>query len=91
MWVGARVLCRTVTARGRTGERPTANIDGCDPDACADVLIENCDFHTGDDSIAIKSGRDQDGWKVGRPSENIVIRYCTMRSRWSAALTPLQP
>lgn len=83
-WCVHPVLCRNVTVRGLTVESQNANNDGCDPDSCADVLIENCNFHTGDDSIAIKSGRDQDGWKVARPSENIVIRHCTMRSKWSA-------
>jgi polygalacturonase len=83
-WCVHPVFCRNVTVRSVTVDSMKANNDGCDPDSCADVLIENCDFHTGDDSIAIKSGRDEDGWKAGRPSENIVIRHCTMRSRWSA-------
>ncbi len=83
-WCVHPVFCRNVTVRHVTVDSMNANNDGCDPDSCADVLIENCDFHTGDDSIAIKSGRDEDGWKAGRPSENIVIRHCTMRSRWSA-------
>ncbi len=83
-WCVHPVFCRNVTVRGVTVDSMNANNDGCDPDSCADVLIEDCDFHTGDDSIAIKSGRDQDGWKAARPSENIVIRHCTMRSRWSA-------
>jgi polygalacturonase len=82
-WVVHPVLCRNVTVRGITVESMNGNNDGCDPDSCADVLIERCTFHTGDDSIAIKSGRDQDGWKVGRPSENIVIRHVVMGSRHS--------
>jgi polygalacturonase len=82
-WVVHPVLCRNVTVRGLTVESMNGNNDGCDPDSCSDVLIENCTFRTGDDSIAIKSGRDQDGWKVGRPSENIVIRNVTMGSRHS--------
>jgi polygalacturonase len=83
-WVVHPVLCRNITVRGIKVDSMNANNDGCDPDSCRDVLIENCDFHTGDDAIAIKSGRDQDGWKVGQPSENIVIRHCVMRSKWSA-------
>jgi polygalacturonase len=83
-WVVHPVLCQNVTVRGIKVDSMNANNDGCDPDSCRDVLIENCDFHTGDDAIAIKSGRDQDGWKVGRASENIVIRHCIMRSKWSA-------
>jgi polygalacturonase len=80
-WVVHPTLCRNVTVRGITVESNNANNDGCDPDSCSDVLIENCTFHTGDDSIAIKSGRDQDAWKVGRASENIVIRNVVMGSK----------
>jgi polygalacturonase len=50
------------------------NNDGVDIDSSTDVLIENCRFNTGDDFVAIKSGRDQDGWRVNKPSKNIVIR-----------------
>lgn len=82
-WIVHPVLCRNVTARGLRLESMNGNNDGVDPDSSADVLIEDCVFDTGDDAVAIKSGRDQDGWKVGRPSENIVIRRCTMRSRHS--------
>jgi polygalacturonase len=82
-WVVHPVLCRNVTVRGIKVDSMNGNNDGCDPDSSADVLIENCDFHTGDDSIAIKSGRDQDGWKVGRASENIVIRNCVFGSKHS--------
>ena len=82
-WVVHPVLCRNVTVRGLTVDTMNPNNDGCDPDSCTDVLIERCNFHTGDDSIAIKSGRDQDGWRVGQASENIVIRHCIFGSRHS--------
>lgn len=52
------------------------NSDGVDPDSSQRVLIENCDFDVGDDGVSIKAGRDQDGWRVGRPSEDIVVRNC---------------
>ena len=55
------------------------NNDGCNPESCSDVLIEGCYFDTGDDCIAIKSGRNNDGRRVNTPSENIVIRNCRMR------------
>lgn len=82
-WVVHPVLCRNVTVRGITVDSLNGNNDGCDPDSCRDVLIEDCVFRTGDDAIAIKSGRDQDGWRVGRASENIVIRRVTMGSKHS--------
>lgn len=52
------------------------NNDGVDPDSCRNVLIENCTFSTGDDCVVLKSGYDQDGRRVGRPTENVVMRWC---------------
>lgn len=54
------------------------NNDGCDPEYCRNVVIKNCLFNTGDDCIAIKSGRDEDGRRVGLVSENIVVKDCKM-------------
>ena len=73
------VYCRNITVRNVKIASHGPNNDGCDPDSCQDVLIENCLFDTGDDCIAIKSGRNRDGRRVGIPSENIVIRNCTMK------------
>jgi polygalacturonase len=56
------------------------NNDGCDPESCKDVLIEGCYFNTGDDCIAIKSGRNNDARRVNVPSENIIIRDCVMKA-----------
>ena len=55
------------------------NNDGCDPESSRNVLIEDCFFDTGDDCIAIKSGKDDDGRRWMIPSENIIVRRCTMR------------
>lgn len=79
MWILNPVLCENVTIRGVTVESHGPNSDGCDPESCRDVLIENCTFNTGDDCIAIKSGRNADGRRIGRPSENIIVRGCTMK------------
>jgi polygalacturonase len=79
MWILNPVLCENVTIRGVTVESHGPNSDGCDPESCRDVLIENCTFDTGDDCIAIKSGRNADGRRIGVPSENIIVRGCTMK------------
>ena len=79
MWELHPVLCTNVTIRGVTVNSHGPNNDGCDPESCRDVLIENCVFDTGDDCIAIKSGRNNDGRRLAVPSENIVIRGCTMK------------
>lgn len=74
-WTMHPVFCANVTIRGVRVQAGTTNDDGCDPDSCQDVLIEDCEFDTADDNISIKAGRDRDGWG-GRPCENIVIRRC---------------
>ncbi len=79
-WTIHPVYCDNVIVRGVTIDTHFANNDGCDPDATSNVLIENCVFNVGDDAIAIKSGRDADGRRVGRPSRNIVIRNCLFNS-----------
>ena len=56
------------------------NGDGCDPECCDRVLIEDCFFDTGDDCIAIKSGRNCDGRERNMPSKNIIIRNCVMKN-----------
>ena len=79
MWEITPVLSSNITVRGLKIDTHGPNNDGCNPDSCRDVLIENCVFDTGDDCIAIKSGRNDDGRRVGVPSENIVIRNCAMK------------
>jgi len=79
MWELHPVLSSNITIRGVKISTHGPNNDGCDPESCRDVLIENCLFETGDDCIAIKSGKNHDGRRVGGLSENIVIRNCTMK------------
>ncbi len=79
MWEVNPVLCRNVTVRNVKIDTHGPNNDGCDPDACTDVLIDHCEFDTGDDCIAIKSGRNRDGRRVGVASENIVVQDCLMK------------
>jgi polygalacturonase len=79
MWQIHPVLCTNVTVRGVTADSHGPNNDGCNPESCRDILIENCLFDTGDDCIAIKSGRNRDGRRIGVPSENIIVRNCRMK------------
>ena len=79
MWEIHPLLCTNVIVRGVDIVSHGANNDGCDPESCRDVLIEKCLFDTGDDCIAIKSGRNDDGRRIGVPSVNLIIRDCTMR------------
>jgi len=52
--------------------------DGIDVDSSSDVLVQNCRIECSDDNICIKAGRDADGLRVNRPSENIVVRNCEL-------------
>lgn len=79
MWNVHPVLCQNVTVRGITVDTHGPNNDGCNPESCTDVLIEDCYFDTGDDCIAIKSGRNADGRRVGVASSNIIVRNCEMK------------
>ena len=54
------------------------NGDGIDVESCKNVLIENSVFDVGDDALCMKSGRDAEGRKRGMPTENILIRNCTV-------------
>jgi polygalacturonase len=86
MWQLHPLLCTNVIVRRVNIERENPatdatgpNTDGCDPESCKDVLIEDCVFVTGDDCIAIKAGRNNDGRRVAVPSENFIIRGCQMK------------
>jgi hypothetical protein len=79
-WTIHLLYCDNVIVRGITIDSHYPNNDGCDPESTSNVLIENCTFRTGDDAIAIKSGRDADGRAIGRASRNIVIRNCSFES-----------
>lgn len=77
-WVIHPVFCTDFTLRGVRIDNDGPNGDGCDPESCKNVLIEDCIFNTGDDCIAIKSGRNEDGRKWATPTENVIVRNCTM-------------
>jgi len=75
-WTIHPIYCVNTTIRGVQVLTEGPNNDGIDPDSCRDMLIENCTFDTGDDCVVLKSGYNQDGWRVGIPTENIIMRNC---------------
>ncbi len=79
MWEIHPVLCANVTVHNVNVISHGPNNDGCNPESCTDVLIKECSFDTGDDCIAIKSGRNADGRRLKAPSQNIVIQGCAMK------------
>ena len=78
MWFIHPVECENIIIKGVTVIGDGPNNDGCNPESSKDVLIEDCYFKTGDDCIAIKSGRNNDGRRIAKPSENIIIKNCKM-------------
>jgi polygalacturonase len=78
-WVTHPTLCTNVIVRGIKVISHGPNNDGCDPESCRDVLIEDCMFDTGDDCIALKSGRNADGRRLNTPVENVIVRNCVMK------------
>uniref|UniRef100_UPI00404762B3 glycoside hydrolase family 28 protein n=1 Tax=Mariniflexile sp. TaxID=1979402 RepID=UPI00404762B3 len=78
-WVIHPIKCNYVRVEGVTVNSHGPNNDGCDPEYSKNVHINNSTFNTGDDCIAIKSGRNNDGRQVNIPSENIVVENCDMK------------
>ncbi len=78
-WTLHPVLCRNVIVRDvhMVGHGP--NTDGCNPESVDGMLIERCTFDSGDDCIAIKSGRNADGRRLARPTRNVLIQDCKMK------------
>ncbi len=78
-WIIHPVFCENLIVRRARMVSRGPNTDGCDPESTKNVLIEGCYFDTGDDCIAIKSGRNADGRKWNIPSENIIVCNCHMK------------
>lgn len=79
-WVIHPVLSKNVTVRNVKIVSHGPNNDGCDPESSTDVLIEDSLFDTGDDCIALKSGRNADGRRLATPVERVVVRRCVMKA-----------
>jgi hypothetical protein len=78
MWTIHPTRCTDVVATGLTIRSTGGNGDGIDIDSCKHVRVERCDIDTGDDAIAIKSGRGLEGFRAAEPSEDILITGCTL-------------
>lgn len=73
MWEINPVLCDTVMVENVNVDTHLHNNDGCDPECTSNMVIRNNSFDVGDDCMAIKSGRNGDGLRIGRASFNIVL------------------
>ena len=78
MWLLHPIYCENMEVRGVSFISRGPNGDGIDVDSCRNVRISDCFFNTEDDCIVLKSGRDADGRRVGRPTEFVTITNCVM-------------
>lgn len=79
-WCLHPLMCEDLTVKNIYAKNPwyAQNGDGIDVESCKNVLIEGSTFDVGDDGICIKSGRDEAGRKRGMPTENMIVRNCTV-------------
>jgi polygalacturonase len=86
LWAIHLSLSERIVARNLTIRSVNFNGDGIDADSCRDLLIERCNIDTGDDAIALKSGRGMEAVRLARPIEDVTIRDCTLVSSIYAGL-----
>ena len=77
-WCLHPLMCEDLTIRNITVKNPwySQNGDGLDIESCKNIVVYDCNFDVGDDAICLKSGKDADGRKRARPTENLVIKNC---------------
>ena len=94
-WCIHLIYCENVSVNGvkihtkfnEEGEKyRVANGDGIDPDSCRHVAIFNTFISSQDDSIAVKSGRDEEGRETGIPCEDIRISNVKIVSGFGIAI-----
>lgn len=81
-WNTHLVYCDNVTIHNVRFHNPsdTPNGDGLDIDSCRYVRVSDCQFDVGDDCLCLKSGIDEDGRRIGIPTENVAVTNCTMKA-----------
>lgn len=85
-WCVHLLMSENIICRGLRYDAKLVNNDGIDPEYSRNILIENIDFDNGDDNVAIKAGRDNDGRNTSVPSENIIIRNCRFKGLHAVVL-----
>lgn len=75
-WTIHYLYCQGVSLHDLNIKSTAPNGDGIDPDSSLDSYIFNCTFSTGDDCIAIKSGKNPQGYDIGKPTRHVRITDC---------------
>lgn len=85
MWTIHPIYSDNIIVRGvDIATSPGPSTDGIAIDSSVNVLVENTTLDTGDDAIVLKSGRDREGIRLHLPTENVVIRNCTIKDAHGA-------
>ena len=79
-WTIHLYQCEDASVRGLDVYAHGNNNDGIDIEMSRNVLVEKCVFDQGDDGVVIKSGRNRDAWRIGKPTENVLVRDCEIRN-----------
>ena len=75
-WTIHTFMCKDVWAHGLDVYAHGHNNDGIDLEMTQHAVVENCKFDQGDDAVVLKAGRNQDGWRLNMPTQDIVVRNC---------------
>jgi polygalacturonase len=79
-WTIHYIYSSNITCHDLAISSTVENGDGIDPDSSVDSYIFNCSFSTTDDCIAIKSGKNPEGYFIGKPTKNIQVTSCDFKS-----------
>ena len=77
-WTIHLFMCKDVWAHGLDVYAHGHNNDGIDLEMTQHAVVEDCTFDQGDDAVVLKAGRNQDGWALGMPTQDIVVRNCNV-------------
>jgi polygalacturonase len=83
MWSIHPTYCENVSFKNLVVD---SGADGIDVDSSRHVVIDGCQFETGDDCISLKSGRGEEGYTISRPTEDVRISNCTFNDSYFACI-----
>ena len=75
-WTIHTFMCKDVWAHHLDVYAHGHNNDGIDLGMTQHAIVEDCTFDQGDDAVVIKAGRNQDGWALEMPTQDVVVRRC---------------
>lgn len=77
-WTIHLYMCKDAWVHGLKVYAHGHNNDGIDIEMTQHILVEDCTFDQGDDAVVLKSGRNQDAWRLAMPTQDVVVRNCNV-------------